>query len=161
MLSARATASSARALRVGDPRPPRKLRRPAGEPARAHRRREEPTISQALSATPGVLGGHTARDRQQRAGSRVEVDWGSPPPSRRSRERVSLHAGDQSSAQRSRGFMIETLDAHWAAENRRRSPGMPFSTCTPRSTKDRPDPATRSFTVLETSTCRYGAAAGG
>src|SRR3972149_2881901 len=34
----------------------------------------------------------------------------------------------------------------------RHSPGTPFSTCTPRSSKAMPDPATRSFTVPETST---------
>ena len=36
--------------------------------------------------------------------------------------------------------------------NSRHSSGMPFSSCTPRSMNLRPDPATRSLTVFETST---------
>src|ERR671918_1014720 len=43
-------------------------------------------------------------------------------------------------------------DRYGTATNRRHRPGTPLSSCSPRSSKAIPDPATRSFTVDETST---------
>src|SRR5262245_3417414 len=43
--------------------------------------------------------------------------------------------------------------------NSRHSPGMPFSSCAPRSVNLMPDPATRSLTVFETSTSSAAACA--
>jgi hypothetical protein len=54
-----------------------------------------------------------------------------------------------------RGVQIGQLDlvpALYSAANRRHSPSIPLSEWVPRSRKRIPDPATRSFTVLETNT---------
>jgi hypothetical protein len=94
-----------------------------------------PHLPRRLPAPP--CGSHTARRRR-----RLRRLNGADMCKRDGRQRARALA-DRCDAQ--------SLASRFTA-NSRHSPGMPFSSWTPRSSKVMPDPATRSLTVLETST---------